>query len=519
MGRKWIVALALAGGGLPGVARAEWWEATTSHFVVIGEGPAADTKDFALKLERFDTALRVLQKMPTDHKVPDAGKVTVFRFGDVTNIGQLAGAKMVAGFYIPRAARPVAFSPARKYRVAGSRDIASTETDIDPQVVLFHEYTHHFMLRSFPAAYPSWYVEGFAEVNSTLKLRDDGSFLVGLPANHRSGELFQMSQLPIKRILDPANRINTAEEVLSKYSLGWLLVHYLTFGKKRDGQLLQYLKAVGAGENSLAAAERIFGDLGKLNSELQRYKTSGLAGLEVVPAGYTVPTVTMRKLDAKEEKTIRKRIVLSRGVTRSQAKSLIAELKPAAAASPADLTTQLLAAEAGLDAQDFAGASEAADRALAIKPDSVQALVFKARSMIEAPQGPPQRFATARALLAKARAIDPNDPTPLIETYNAWRKSGGPIPEEAAIALEDAFPMAAADDTYRLILTRQLLEEKRYPAARQVLAPLAFSFDGSDPDKNVPGLALASLDANNPADALARIDRELKKRESGEDDD
>jgi len=511
------ITLALAFAGAPAAAHAEWWEARSDHFVVIAEGKEADTKAFAERLERFDNALRFLQKLPIGKPVPDAAKVTVYRFGDTNDIGRLAGARGVAGFYIPRAARPVVFTPAREDRQLAVRERADPKTRLSPQVVLYHEYTHHFMLRNFNAAYPSWYVEGFAELNSTIDLRDNGSFAVGIPANHRSNELFRMDQIPVKRMLDPANRVDTIEEQLSKYSLGWLLIHNLTFSKSRSGQLLQYLKAVGAGENSLTAAERIFGDLGKLNSELQKYKSSNLPAIEVIPPNYSPPKVVLRKLTAAEERSISKEIQLSRGVTRSQARSIDRELAPIAAAEPRNYTAQILSAEAALDARNFPVATASANRALALKPNSVDALVYKARALIEAKEGDAGRFAEARKLLDKAMAIDPQDPRPLIETYSSWRRSGAAIPEEGAIALEAAFPLAAHDRTYRMILTRHLLEQKRIPSARQVLAPLAYSFDGSDPKKDIAGIALASLDAKKPEEALANLQEELAKAESDDD--
>lgn len=510
-------ALVMAGALLlalaPATARAEWWEARTGHFIVYSEGKSSEAKAFVERLERFDGALRVLQKMPPSQPVPDAAKVVVYRFGDTADIGNLAGAQGVAGFYIPRAAYAVAFSPARDYRNPGTKTRADERTELAPETVLFHEYTHHFMLRNFSAAYPSWYVEGFAEVNATIELRPDGSFLVGKPANHRSFELFQMAQLNVKRLLDPKFEYDSIENIVQKYSLGWLTTHYLTFSKPRAGQLNQYLKAVGAGEDSLTAAQRIFGDLNKLNSELQRYKSSNLPAAEVIPPNYTPPQVTLRRLGSDEERFIQQRIRLSRGVTRKQARDMAPGLIQAAAAAPNSLPIQLLAAEVGLDSRNFAAASTAADRALVLDPKSVEALIFKARALIEAPTGEASRFSEARKLLARARNIDKDDPRPLIEFYQSYRKAGGEIPEKAAVALEEAFPLAAQDGAYRMLMARQLLEENRPVPARQVLAPLAFSFDGTDPKKNTAGLIVAMIDAGKPAEALAKLNAEFAKQE------
>lgn len=512
---KIVIALALASASA--TAHAEWYEARSDHFVVYAEGKEADTKDFAERLERFDNALRYLQKLPIGTPVPDAQKVTVYRFGDTNDIGRLAGGRSVAGFYIPRAAGPVIFTPAKEDRQLNRLERDNPKTALNPRVVLYHEYTHHFMLRNFSAAYPSWYVEGFAELNSTIDLRPNGSFALGLPANHRSDELFRMDQISVKRMLDPANRIDTMEEALSKYSLGWLLIHNLTFSKSRNGQLYDYLKAVGGGENSLVAAERVFGDLGKLNAELNKYKSTNLPAIEVIPPSYSPPKVTVRRLDPIEERTMQKQILLSRGVTRSQARSVDRELAPIAAAEPKNYVAQVLSAEAALDARNFAGATTSANRALALKPHSVDGLVYKARALIENKEGDAGRFAEARTLLDKAMTIDPNDPRPLIETYMSWRRSGAPIPEEGAIALEAAFPLALHDDGYRMMLTRHLLEQKRLPAARQVLAPLAYSYDGRNPKDDVAGIALASLDAGKPDEAWTKLNTELAKAEKDDD--
>lgn len=499
-------------------ASAEWWEARTNHFVLVSEGTEKDAKAMALKLERFDNALRSVQNMPINEAVPETAKVFVFRFGTMRDIGALVGSRSVAGFYMARAAKPVAFTPAREEDTAGSMHIQDSRGSMGASTVLQHEYTHHFMLKNFSAAYPGWYVEGFAELNSTLELRDDGSFIIGKPASHRSAELFSMLQLPVKKLLDPDFKYEEIEDVLQKYSLGWLLVHYLTFNPQRSGQLAEFLKAVGAGEAPLAASKRIFGDLDKLNSELQRYKTSRLAAMSVSPVDRTMPTVTMRKLPENEERYIRQRIRESVGVTRKQARELAPKLSSAAAAETGNLFLQLLAAEACLDARDYAGAIANADRALAIDPKSVEAMVFKARALFEPADGAATRFTDARKLLIKAHQIDPDDARPLIDFYTSWRKSGQPIPAAALNALDAAFPLALQDQEYRMILTRQLLEDNRIPQAKQVITPLAYSFDGDNPEKNVPGKILERINANDTAGALAKLKEYFDKREKDEPD-
>lgn len=505
---------------LSSTANAEWYEARTNHFIIYSESKKDDTIAFAEKLERYDNALRVLQRLPVNVAANDPAKVVIFRYGDNRDIGELAGSPGVAGFYIPRAAYSVAFTPIREYRATGSAERIEGRGKLTAETVLFHEYTHHFMLRSFPATYPGWYIEGFAEVNSTIELRPDGSFIVGKPANHRSFELFQMNQLHVGKLLDPTYKYESIEDTVQKYSVGWLLTHYLTFNKPRAGQLTTYLRLMGEGKGGLQAAETAFGDLNKLNSELQKYKSTNLPAIEVIPPGYSPPLVSIRLLDAGEEKYMRQRIQLSRGVSRAQARRISADLSSAAAVDTGNLSLQLLAAESSLDAQNFPAATVAADRALALAPDSVEALIFKARALIEAKEGPAPRFAEARTLLVKARRLDKYDPRPLILYYLSYRRAPErPIPEAALFALDDAYELARHDGYYRLILTRQLLEENRANPASQVLAPLAFSYDGRDPEKNFAGKAMAKIQSGDLPGALAILAKEIGKYEGDDDKD
>jgi len=56
---------------LAGPASAEWWEAKTDHFIVDSESSSKDAHDFALKLERYDEALRGLQGIGEDRNAVD----------------------------------------------------------------------------------------------------------------------------------------------------------------------------------------------------------------------------------------------------------------------------------------------------------------------------------------------------------------------------------------------------------------------------------------------------------------
>ena len=59
------------------------------------------------------------------------------------------------------------------------------ETEIDAESILLHEYAHHFMFHYFPATYPTWYQEGFAEFWGATRFLPNNVVEVGRPVNYR----------------------------------------------------------------------------------------------------------------------------------------------------------------------------------------------------------------------------------------------------------------------------------------------------------------------------------------------
>lgn len=525
LSRRLPLAVALV--ALSSPAYAEWFEAKTAHFILISESSEADTRQFAQKLERFSGALRLMQNMkPLTGDIGDANRVTVYRFGNNGDVANLAGApgSGIAGFYIPRAGGSVGFVPIHEEHQSGSiRPVRSNDPESLPAYnVLLHEYTHHFMLQTFPAAYPGWYVEGFAELYSTLDLRDDGSFHIGNPPNWRAEDMHYINLLQSQKLFD-TDRTVTGRDRYLYYGVGWLVVHYLSFSKEREGQLAAYLSAVGKGERGLTAANRIFGDLSVLDSELRRYKRGNFPGFDVRPGNYSPPAVTMRKLTPAEADMLKLRMQLDRGVSRKQAAGAARSAIPLAARYPGDLGAQLLLAEANLDADKLDLADTAADQALAIDPQSKEALIFKGRIANARGRTQPTASASGRPLLIKAAKLDSTDPRPQIEYYRSFRGTGQSIPDNAIAALEGAFNLAAHDSSYRLLLALQLLEENKLDSVKTVLLPLAVSAHGTDPEKNVPQITLDLIAAGKKDEALARLTKavNLKNDEDGdgEEDD
>lgn len=510
------------------VAHAEWWEAETSHFVIVSESDKADTERFALRLERFDNALRHMQRLPIPG--PDVGpsnKVRVYRYGDPFEIGELAtkggGRAGIAGFYLPRAGASVAFVPTKgDDRMRFDRNLDQRQiierSALSPEGTLFHEYVHHFMLQRFSTAYPHWYVEGFAELYATLELLDGGAFKVGNVPQHRGADLARLGDVKLTKLLDHSKKLSGTETYQS-YSFGWMLAHYLNFNKERQGQLRDYLKALNAGEDSLTAATRVFGDLDKLQKELQKYKDGPFPGYEIIPAIYVAPVVAMRRLTPGEEAVIKAHIRSERGVSKSQARSVANNVGGKELAYTDDLAVQLNVAEAYADARDFDRAEATLKRALTINPDSQKAHVLMGATIAARAemQNDPSLYTMARQWFVDAVNLDPKDPRAAIGLYRTYYDAREPIPDSALLTLEGVFDHSSHDPGYRMILARQLLDENRGKAARSVLAPLAFSAHKQD-EANKIAKVVEEIDAGKVQDArttMAAIFAEQK--ESAED--
>ncbi|WAT18744.1 hypothetical protein OZN62_04025 [Aurantiacibacter sp. MUD11] len=496
--------------------------------IIISEDDEEDVRHFAAELERYDMALRTLQNMPIGEEQPsESTKLTVYRFGEPSDVGRLINARSVLGFYLAYAGDNVAFAPARQPRrrsmtvvnVDRSRN-RQAETDIN--TVLNHEYVHYFMLQRFAATYPRWYVEGYAELMSTLRFNEDGSFHVGDPPQDRAYQIFQMSAFDLEEMFDQ-NHTLRRWDALQHYATGWLFSHYMFFDPQRYAQLNEYLVALGQGEDSLTAARRIFGDLDALNRALYDYKDGGdgFPGIQVTIPNYVEPQVEMRRLTEAEEGNIREEMELRMQFLDKDEASAIARsiLADAGGTLPNDGHRLGLLARAYALAEDWQQVIAVADHMSEVAPDEITGPLLASQAAAELSREDANWHDRAVQYAVDALFIDEYDPRSRIAFYYAFYAAGMEAPENAIIALEDAFDTAGSDRGYRHLLARQLLFENRLSDAKTVLMPIAFSGhnqnpDGDeerDPSERPPSLdeIVEQIDAGDRDAALALMDERI----------
>lgn len=500
----------------PGVAQADWYEASTTHFVVYSDDKPETVRQFATNLERFDRALRFLCKLGDD-PVGKANRVTIFIVGDVPMISRLAHNSQAAGFYVPRAGTSVAFVP----HDGGLDQVPEEYKDLmlTPQQVLLHEYTHHFLLSLSPdTAFPAWFVEGYAEFFASTVFEPEGSVIIGQPPLYRSLDIFGENKLTVARMLTGDPGALTGEQRYLLYGRGWLLTHYLLIGGKRDGQMDAYFHALTAGKPATEAAQA-FGDLRKLDSELWSYKRTDFGRKRVPASVLPVGEVTVRKLRPAESATMMVRIRSNAGVDPGEAAGVYADARAAAAPWPNDPGAQRALVEAAFDADDLAGAEAAADRLLAASPGNADGLIYKARIHMalaaKAKDTSPATWHAIRDLIAAANRADTENPLPLWLYYQSYGAAGQPVPKAAKDGLYYAYILAPQDKTLRLAAADAHLHDGELVPARALLLTIALDPHSGDLAK-VAAKMVAEIDAGHPEAAIAEIEK--SKQDSDGDD-
>lgn len=445
-----------------GPADAAWHRVETPRFVFYGTSlPVLKTS--ALRLERYDAYLR--QRFEISPQIA-ANKLSVYILESRLLVVKLLGDQQrdAAGFYEANETGIIAV-------------VGRTGDEEWQDIILFHEYAHHFMLQYFPAAYPAWYTEGFAEFYSNARFKGD-KILVGLPAQHRAYQLMMEDTVPITKLLSNSVNELKRDETGNFYGRAWLLTHYLTFAPDRIGQMAKYLQLINSGQSSLDAAQQAFGDLEALNREMQRYLRATTHSYFFLDS--PIPTdlkLSVTALNAAFEATVMDRIRLRRGTRPEEQEPIVQRLRAAAAKFGDDAEVWTLLAEAELDADHFDAAIVAADKAIALSPNLSRALLWRGlgamRRLEEAGVRSPAEWKAARSWIVRANRADTEDPMPLFENYRSFHRAGFAVPPIAVDGLAKASALAPQADRLRFAYAGELARKGAFRDAARYLQPMA----------------------------------------------
>ncbi len=492
--RALLVAAAML---LAAPAQAAWHKASSRHFIIYANGDPRSLRDFAVKLEKFDKALRVRRAM-YDPPVGDGNRLTIYFVDDVDDVQRLlTDGRDVAGFYQGRVSGSIAVVP----RSIGNGEVVSMSSN----AVLFHEYAHHLMLSETDRALPAWLVEGFAEFMATATIEKDGGVQLGRSPQYRAYGIGDRTITPLGTLLKgDMSRLN-GMQIDELYGTSWLLTHYLTFEPSRKGQLNAYVALVAKGTDSLAAATSEFGDLKKLHRDLLSYLSKPtLNGIKVSAAAIGEVTVDVVPLSPGGAAVMKDRLRSKVGVNKTTAGPLAVRVRALAARFPGDLLVQRTLAEAEFDIGNFAASEAAADRAIKLDPRDTEAMIYKGRAIL-AGKGGPDRAGAARRWFVLANKVDPEDPEPLWYFYSSYIDGGARPHPNAIAALHYASDLAPQDMGLRMSSAVQFLRDDKKAEGRLRLASVAYNPHGGALSIRAREV-IARLDAADIPGALELLD-------------
>jgi len=481
-----------------GDALADWHEASSDHFVIYADESEKEIRKYSDRLERYYSAMSVV--LPSKGIKPSpSNRVTIYVVRSERIVRQLYGSgsdsRYVRGFYMPRAGGALAIIP--PIDVSGSNASES-------ELVLMHEYAHHFMAENAPYLVPRWYGEGFAEFFATAKFETKGAVGLGLPAKHRAYELLEARDVSIEQLLDSKLYAAHKSKIYDNfYGRSWLLFHYLFTDTGRREQIVDYLNRLNRGEAELAAATAALGDLKALDKTLDGYlKQRRWHYIRVPPDWLSVGQITVRRLSEAEAASMPIRIRSKRGVNEQTAAEVVQEAREVAGKYPDEPAVQAALAEAEFDVGNDEAAIRAADKALAAAPGNMTALIQKgyALTRMATKAKTEEAWRAARRHFVSVNKIENDHPIPLIYYYLSFVQQDKEPTKSALDGLEWALELAPYDDNVRMMVAMRQMHDKRFAEAIRTISPLAY-----DPHAG----------ADNPAIALLENAREKLAAQSG----
>jgi tetratricopeptide (TPR) repeat protein len=248
---------------------------------------------------------------------------------------------------------------------------------------------------------------------------------------------------------------------------------------ERKGQLSEYQRKLASGESALQAAASAFGDLERLEDDMDAYmRRRKLSAMVVDATALAITPILVRKLRPGEAAMLPVMVESKVGVSREEALDLLPEAREVSARYRHDSAVLSALAEAEFDAGNDDAAIAAADSALAIDPKNINAHIQKGYALahkVESGALPQESWKDVRDQFIKANKIENDHPVPLVQFYLSFLKQGEQPTKNAIAGLEWAMQLAPFDESLRWLVAQQMVSDERYSDAAQTLAPLAYN--------------------------------------------
>lgn len=261
-----LLGLLLAGAPSPARDKAETWIGVSSpHFTVLTNSNEKQGRHTLDQFERMRSVFHAaFPKMQLDPGTP----IVILAIKDEKNFRALEptaylakGSLKLGGLFLPTA----------------DKNYVLMQLDVEgehPYAVVYHEYTHLLMKKSAEWM-PLWMDEGLAEFYQTTRIEEKDVVLGEASAENllllRQNQLLPLATLFAVDYTSPYYHEEHKGSIF--YAESWALMHYIYMKDERERtiRLTEYVEQLTQKIDPVTAATRVFGDLNKLQRELQRY--------------------------------------------------------------------------------------------------------------------------------------------------------------------------------------------------------------------------------------------------------
>jgi len=473
---------ALCGLVVAGAAASSGWvEVRSPHFVVVSNAGERDARKAAVQFEQiravFHEALPIAKQ--------EAGPVvTILAVKDDKSLEDLLPDYWTKGHAHPAG---LFVSAMNQFYIAVDLDAEGT----NPYETIYHEYYHSQTAPYYPDM-PTWLAEGLADFFGNSRI-EGKTAIVGEASPDLLYQLVHSKMIPLDtlfRVDRSSPYYNENSKVTMFYAESWALVHYLLIGDNQAHRtmLATYLEALDDGAKQDDAAAKAFGDLKKLQDELENYIRRN-AFYEVhypAPAQFSEVDLKVRSISEADVDAYKGGLSAARG--RSQdakaalERAIQLDAKNARAYQNLAITQYFIG-----DRREALGS---ASKAISLDPQSMVARYLRAYLTFN--ESPEERNSQIETDLRAAIGGDPEFAPPygLLAVYMAGQE------ENLAEALEfaqKAISLEPGNAEFRLAEAQVLMRMRDFEAARAALL-IARNSAASSQQTLQTEMYLASLD-------------------------
>jgi hypothetical protein len=449
-----------------------WLRLESPNFIMYSSASEESTREELAALEGFHALITRI--MPRKSLSPAKLPIYVTRTNpDFEVTAPYYRNSLVMGYYSANVEGTVAVSKSLRYQPR-QRDMPRNVRADDARVILFHEYTHHYVLANNRTGYPAWYVEGIAEFLSTAEFTSTG-VEVGKFTQGRAYSLLRGDWLEIEKLLDRPDRMS-GEDAAAFYAQAWLATHMLFVQPERAKGFDRYVRLLQDGGDVLASFEPAFGITpAQFDKELREYKRKAI---QFWPINGILPVetgISVTRLDSSIDNLLLPMVYLQRLPTLAQAADTVRRVKEEARR----LKDSVDALRAGAWVEtwygDLSEARKQIDAILAVDAGSAATQHLSGLCDLRAAYATPDAslFQRAQAAFDRAYERDNTRASTLFRYFESGFNAANSIDDHHIEVLVRAYQLSPQVDSIAATTAHALMARERFAEAVIVLRPLA----------------------------------------------